>query len=609
MFRYVAFLRNARSTHTGSATQELADRFRQTHPKWQLLNGIKGISIFYAPPAGRCASATILPMGRGVILGTLFPKDLRVSPRDWNPVIDEKFADEIVQTEGRQLVNHFWGRYVAFLASPDGASHYVLRDCSGMIPCYTIAQVEGTIATANIEDLDGLSLGRFFLNPQYLAGFIYEAELSQSDCALNEVKELLAGECLDLTNGAATRSFLWDPREICRERALEDFEVAAVQISAVTQACVDYWASKYDRIVHHLSGGLDSSAILGCLKRSPYCPAVTCVHLESTGAGESERKFAQLAADAAGMELVLQPGFSADSRYDERIFRLPRSPKPSVAHVATAIEGDTKSLAYAQTGVEAIWDGQGGDHLFFESNSPIGAVDYAFRHGIAGAFSEQIRDAARLSRMSYWGVMRKAIRLGLLRLAWQPEDEYQRQPTFLNPEFVRANLVSYVWQPWSDCAADLPPGKRWQISLLGSLIHRHRPLPELRPTAELHPFFSQPLFELCLQVPTYTLLRGGANRALERAAFHDCVPQSIIHRQGKGTTSTSFMRKIRESLPFIRDLILGGVLAHERIIERAALEPYLAANRPLNQNILWPFLSCLTAEIWARKWAASGWRL
>jgi asparagine synthase (glutamine-hydrolysing) len=117
------------------------------------------------------------------------------------------------------------------------------------------------------------------------------------------------------------------------------------------------------------------------------------------------------------------------------------------------------------------------------------------------------------------------------------------------------------------------------------------------------------LFELCLRIPIYVLLRGGINRALERAAFEDCVPPAIIRRENKGTITTSFMSKVRESMPFVRDLILDGVLVRERIIERSTLEPYLARNRPLSLPILWPFLSCLAAEVWARKWDAAGWRL
>jgi asparagine synthase (glutamine-hydrolysing) len=608
VYPYVAFLRSAQIPDEVDSVRPLIEKFQHTHPEWKLLDAGKGISLFHSPPPGRCLEALELPAGNGGILGTLFPMDLGVSPRNWVPLIDEKLAAEIVRTRGRHLVNMFWGGYVAFL-NDHGATHCVLRDCSGMIPCYTFVYGDVTIVMSNIEDISGLPIPSFSVNAQYLAGFIYEAELTQRECGLNEVKELLAGECLELTGRGSRQFAIWDPRTICREHGVEDFQDASRQVRQVTQACVDFWASKYERIMHRLSGGLDSSVILGCLKHSDYRPLVTCLHLESGGADDNERKFAELAAADAGVELVVQPGYSQHASYDERVFRLPRAPKPSVATLGITLEPDLRNLIPAQRKAEAIWDGQGGDHIFFEPRSPFGAVDYAFRHGITGDFSRCVRDAIRRSRLSYWGVLERSIRLGLLRGKWQPEDQYDREAIFLNPEIIPADIADYVWQPWSADASDIPPGKRWQICLLACLIHRHRPVPELQYASELHPLFSQPLVELCLRIPLYTLLHGGINRALERAAFRDRVPEAILRRENKGSVAMTLMSKIRECLPFLRDLVLDGVLVQERIIERSALEPYLAGNRPMNHYAFWPFLSCVAAEVWARKWAAAAWRL
>jgi asparagine synthase (glutamine-hydrolysing) len=595
--------------HANARAQELIHRFKSFHTDWILLDEDNGLSIFHSPPAGRLVEAVVLPSRMGAILGTLFPRDLELSPRGWRSVIDEDCAAEIVRSHGRHLMDRFWGGYVALLANKDGTVHHVLRDCSGKMSCYLITHGTVTVMTANIEDLCCLQLPQFSLNSRYIAGFIYNAELAQRECALNDVKELLAGECLELKPSQSRQFALWDPRAICKRGFVEDFDEAAHQVRMVTQACVDFWASKYDRILHQLSGGLDSSAILGCLSASAYRPMMTCLHLESGGTGESESAFATLAADAAGVELVVQPGYSQHSRYDERIFRLPKSAKPSVAHLGIAIEADLRNAIALETHAEAIWDGQGGDHIFFQSRSAFGAVDYAFLRGIRGDFSRHVRDSARLSRSSYWGVLHKSIQSGLFHFDWHPEDEYGRDATFLNRELMPANIIDYVWQPWGENTEDLPPGKRLQIGLLANLIHRHRAVPGLQSADEHHPLFSQPLFELCLQIPIYTLLRGGIDRALERAAFRDCVPEAIIRRDNKGSIAAAFMNKVRESMPFIRDLILGGVLVRERILERSALEPYLSHNRPLNPRILWPFLSCMAAEVWARKWDATRWRL
>jgi asparagine synthase (glutamine-hydrolysing) len=607
VYPYVAFLHDHKNPRAEVTAQRLIDRFRQAHQHWVLFDESKGLSVFHAPPRGRSVSAIMLPFGGGVLLGTIFHKDLRAPLCHPNPVIDS--VEEIRRTRGRYLMTQFWGGYVAFLTDCDGSVHIVLRDCSGKIPCYVISREEVTIVASNIEDLEGLPLPSFSMNSRYLAGFLHAGELAHRECALNEVKELLAGECLEIDGDRARQFALWDPRSICREYVIEDFEDACRQVRNVTQACVDLWASKYDRIVHHLSGGLDSSVVLGCLRRSMHRPLVTCLHLESSGAGETERAFAQLAAGEAGMDLVVQSAHSEHAKYDERILRLPRAPKPSVAHLGFAIDSDLRNLLPSRMGADATWDGQGGDHLFFESRAPFPAVDYAFCHGMTGDFSRRVLDSIRLSRLSFWSVLGKATRLGLLGRPWCPEDERRRETMFLNRELICADIADYAWQPWSADSSDLPPGKRLQIGLLGRLIHRHRPIPGLQYAEDHHPLFSQPLLELCLRIPIYVLLRGGINRALERVAFEDCVPRAVIRRENKGTVATSLMSRIRESMPFVRGLILDGVLVRERIIERSTIEPYVVGNRPLSLSALWPFLSCLAAEVWARRWADSAWRL
>jgi asparagine synthase (glutamine-hydrolysing) len=608
VYPYVAFVGNIQRGGGGAELHPLADQFRITRSHWQMLNGGEGLSVFHLPPPGRSVAAMELPVRAGVILGALFRRDSDVPPRDPMSVLDADLAGKIVRTGGGYLTDHCWGSYVAFI-NRGGATWRVLRDCSGKIPCYAIAHGDITVVTSNLSDLAGLPLPAFSMNGRYIAGFIHSVEISRRECALNEVIEVLAGECLELDGTHARQFAMWDPRSVCREDAIEDFDEACRQVRRVTQSCVDHWASRYDRIVHRLSGGLDSSVVLACLRRSPRRPTVTCLHIESGGPDDRERLFAELAAADAGVELVVQSGYSRGARYDDRLFCLPKSPNPSVATVGMSIDPGELNLVPSRVEAEAVWDGEGGDHLFFSPRSPFGAVDYAFRHGIGREFLRSVTDAVRRSRMSYWEVLAKSTRLGLFRGRWRPEDEYQRQPIFVNPDVVPENLAAYVWHPWSEDASDLPPGKRWQICLLACLIHRHRPVPEIERVSQHHPLFSQPLFELCLRIPLYVLLRGGINRALERAAFRDCIPDPIIRRENKGAVSTALMSKIRESLPYLRDLVLGGVLVRERILLASVLEPYLVGNKPVSNRVLWPFLSSIAAEVWARKWAAASWRL
>src|SRR6185437_14353643 len=129
--------------------------------------------------------------------------------------------------------------------------------------------------------------------------------------------------------------------------------------------------------------------------------------------------------------------------------------------------------------------------------------------------------------------------------------------------------------PWEADAADLPRGKQMQIRFLSQVVNRHRPIPRLERAPQHHPLLSQPLMEICLQIPTYLLLRGGRERALARQAFADRVPVEILRRRDKGSIVSHATEMLRRSEPFVRDLLLGGALAENNVIDRKELESFI----------------------------------
>lgn len=106
--------------------------------------------------------------------------------------------------------------------------------------------------------------------------------------------------------------------------------------------------------------------------------------------------------------------------------------------------------------------------------------------------------------------------------------------------------------------------------------------------------------EVCLQIPTYLLLRGGRERGLARAAFADRVPSQILRRRDKGSIVSHATEMIRQSELFLRDLLLQGVLAEAGVIVRSELEPYLVRGQSFREEHLLPLLACIAAEVWAR---------
>jgi asparagine synthase (glutamine-hydrolysing) len=176
---------------------------------------------------------------------------------------------------------------------------------------------------------------------------------------------------------------------------------------------------------------------------------------------------------------------------------------------------------------------------------------------------------------------------------------------FLNKDALPDDPETYTANAWTVDTDDLPKGTQFQIFTLAELLNRHKPLPSVEPVDEHHPLLSQPLIELCLRIPIYNLLRGGRQRALARDAFADRVPSRILRREDKGDTSAYAIDTIRGSEPFVRQLLFDGLLAQHRLINPEALKPYILQGQSLRVEHLWPLLSCVAAELWARAWTDS----
>ena len=139
-----------------------------------------------------------------------------------------------------------------------------------------------------------------------------------------------------------------------------------------------------------------------------------------------------------------------------------------------------------------------------------------------------------------------------------------------------------------------------QIRFLSEVANRHRPIARLERAPQHHPLLSQPLMEVCLQTPTYLLLRGGRERALARESFADRVPSKVLRRRDKGSILSHATETIRQSEPFVRELLLEGVLARAGVIVRKELEPYIVQGQSFREEHLMPLLACIAAEVWAR---------
>jgi asparagine synthase (glutamine-hydrolysing) len=605
MYRYVAFVWNPQDATAVSCAERLRRTLQRSPRPWSELFAVSGSSIFTLTPRYPGIKTYKLPNNAGVILGQLFPTNQELWSPIWEPVFGTTQSKPTCDDFGESILRRFWGGYIGLFRNSTGTRCRVVRDCSGKIPCYRAEQDSVHVFFSDLSTLYVEGLQRFAIDWSCLAAFIYSRDAQIRRSPLFGVTELLAGDAVEVSDNAVRQYVAWDPREIVRGRWVDDYVEAKRLLRLATQYSVDAWASVYSNITLRLSGGLDSAVVLGSLKRSPRRPAVLCTHQFSDHPHDDERAYARLAADAAGLPMIELPRAPDGEEFSSILVQGQELPRPSIQALFGSADFEALTQIAVKSKAETTWTGQGGDHLFFQAHSSLGAADYVSRRGIDAGFIKAVFDSANISREPYFFVLRSAWQLGHSRGPWISADMRNcndRKAPFLNPDALPPDLESYMAHPWTTQAADIPKGKQFQIGILADVLNRHRPTPSVEPVDEHHPLLSQPLIELCLQIPTYHLLRGGRQRALARDAFDDRVPHEILLREDKGVTTTYVTDTIRRNQTFICDLLLDGILVRHRLINRDELDPYIVQGQSIGMEHFWPLLSCIAAELWVRRW-------
>ena len=599
MLRYMVFAWNAGCPTQRGAANALIDHLHQQDRRWRLAMQATGCKVFVeAVTAGNAIH--LLHGHHGIVVGSLLKGDRIVGP-----MIEAAEADALLRTEGRHLVSAYWGSYVAILSDQDKKTTWVLRSPMGTLNCLT-CQLDGVqLYASHFADFVGLRLIKLSLSWQFIARSF--AKLTEAhETGLNEVNGIGSGECSELRDGRALRKLYWDPLSIARSDVIRNETDAIDAMRTITRSSVNALASPHTSVLLQLSGGLDSSIVLGCLASAPTHPRITGVIRYSPDSDGDERAFARAAAKRAGchlVELPRDPGFQVDAVLQAQPTEKPQS------YLQYVGQGKALLTLAQEMGQTAIISGSGGDEIFFNAEPQRTVADYLHDRGLRPGLLDATLTASRLEGLSVWRVLREALKEGWGRHPWSPVERLRAERGVINwnrTEHVRQRTGH---QPsWFAPDRYVPPGKQLQIALIArhgaapcSPAFIDRTDPEL-----LRPLLSQPLVELVLRIPTYLLISGGWDRAIARRAFAQDVPTEIIRRRWKGRQEAYTAEVVGRNLDFVRSVVLDGRLVSEGFIDRTRMSAALSGGPSGAVEGMRPISKCFALEVWLRILAANG---
>lgn len=603
MFRFIALTWTA----TNAEQQEAAQRclaLLHARREWTCALNADGLAVLVTGDRLQSSTWRVLPGRTAVILGTAFencdPLGRAVPVRK---AFTKPEVDELAAGEWREVVHRCWGRYVLF--AHDNVAHrsYVVRDPLGGLPCYRTMSTEGlNFFFSAVEDCLSLGLTSFSINWDFVGAWTCSIFPSGHATAICEISQVLPGEHVTVSDVCAIRHrLLWDPFDIAHSNPTTGFEEASAQLRHTARACIQAWAACYDGILHKLSGGLDSSIVLACLRDAPGRPATTCLNYFSPGADGDERNFARLVTDRLGFELVEWPR-QTDVRLHDML-EMQLSPLPSL--YLASLQGSRDESSFArQVGATSIWGGQGGDQLFYQAQAPLAVADYFKERGLEKALMNVVLDAARLSRCSVWRVIVDTAKQLASRARANP-----LEVGFSDRKLVAGSLLDTVRKgnaflhPIFERSGTQLPGKVWHA--LGLVVPQdfYDPLGRPDDPEPLEPLLSQPLVEVCLRTPTHLLITGGWDRATARHAFRSDLPSEIVRRRSKGGMDENAREILYRNIDAARELLLDGHLVGRGMLDRDKVAEVLSGRPTRVLGAMAELFDHLSLEAWTQRWS------
>jgi asparagine synthase (glutamine-hydrolysing) len=593
MYGYVALHWQAADELGARAASIIERQIGSVHESWELVFADAGLRVFQRG-ANRGTHGSIGLADSGTVLGTVFQNRFGAQSARKTSTFSEKAVRDIIATNGKYLVEHYWGRYVAFSRGTEGCLR-VIRDPTGALPCFYAQTDHVTVFFSHLEDYLGLVPARLTVNWEHVQDCLRYMQMACRQTGLREISQVLAGECWTQESLRSKPAFLWNPVAIAAGSAIEDPAVARAELRCAVEFCVGAWASCYRSILHSLSGGLDSSIVLACLSSSPTRPQVTCFTAYTAESDGDERAFARMAASRANCQLAEfahQPPTDLSGVFPEQPF-----PSPAMVSLRLAVGQMEENLAHTQSSA-AIFSGQGGDHLFQRRRDSFIAAEFLDRHGLAPGFGSVLTESSRMLRKRAYRVLLEVARLRLFPGRADPYPS-QNAPAFLRTGVTNALRAKHPRHPWVEGASNLPRAMLYRIFDVVDCQHFYTHTCEY---ADLvHPLISQPLIECSLRIPSYVLTFGGTDRGLARQAFGEQIPAAIAARTAKGGVDAYWYDLVIANLGFLRPFLLDGHLEAAGLIDRGEMSDLLTERRlvPAIQSLP-AVLSCLITEGWLR---------
>jgi asparagine synthase (glutamine-hydrolysing) len=576
--------------------------------RWREALAEPGFRLLHAN-ASAAMKVQRLTSGSGVILGSLFRRKWSIDEErlPQTQALEEREEIKILQSRGRRLIEAFWGDYVALLTDAESGVIWAIKDPTGDLPCLYTTYKNVTLIFSCVGDCVRLGLFKASINWEYVRLRVTSGGFLSGKRSLQQVDQVHRGEAVAIDTSRRPAEFdrrlYWSPLRFNEsENPIESVDFAACALRNTVKAATHALSAAHESALLRVSGGLDSSIIVGCLKSTSVRTRITAFTYYNPDGGSTERRWAHLAMQGTPYEHIETP---IDPREIDLAGILDSVPTMEPAPLLMyRVRRPLETRLAASRGCTAVISGDGGDSSLGSESRGLAASEYLNRHGFDRRMLALAAQVAISNDASIWTVLSKAFRRKLMRSSVREyTSELLCACRLVSPDVVKqfAKEAEFA-HPWFAGCNRIP----WEIvHRLGSLLmfpEFYDPFSHADDEGLLHlaPLYSQPVLELCLRIPTYVHFWGGRDRGLARYAFAAEVPQAILRRQWKDRAPGFAQAVAHRNREFLKQVLLDGMLVNERILNRRAVADALTDGPMKHDVLIAEIFKVLDVEIWLR---------
>lgn len=602
MFAYIAVSWNDADAHARIAANAVLDHIRNSVSVGGGHHEGHGFAIYDVGSSIADDTITRIKANSatpaGVIFGRAFRSDGNLTPTAPIRELNSTEAESLVQSEARSCLTKFWGSYIAFLRV--GATMFVVTDPTCSIPCFYMQYRGLTIIFSHLEKCTFLDRTELSIDSSFVSDVLAYDKIQNGRTGLKGIFELLGGQKLTIGRDTISTETIWDPREIARDALLCPPDDAANLLYETTRYVVQSWGSAFDSIAVNLSGGLDSTIVLSCLAEAKAHDKLLAIHHTSDSGDPSEAHYARAVSEFFGCDLLEIP-FSAQVELP-RVDQHPLTARPYRQYLAPDMTKISETIQ-SRRRIDAIFTGQGGDHLFRETSSALGFADVLMQHPLSSDLRTELLNAARLSNRSVWFVLRESLLAIFLQSKPGATELGIRARCSPYNKLAHDKLsIAECLPSWCLRSRGIPPAKFDQVSSLMHLFLVRETIDRPVSRDVFHPLISQPLIELSLRLPISMLCAKGVSRGLTRTAFKGRIPETIRMRMTKGETTRHHATKLANNYKLIAHELLHGELATRGLVSREQALPFMSEEQVRTHKLGHRILIYYTIEAWLRSW-------